>query len=70
MIYPTIDYAKQEIKVTLDKDLHTLYNSERYRLVTCKAMKHPHGECAKYNKKIKGLIQYVGLVQFERNLLK
>ena len=63
-----INYAAKDLAITLDPDIEQYYNENRLRLLVCKWVYHPKGECERYINKVKELVREVGFMQFERGI--
>ena len=63
-----INYAAEDLKIKLDKDIEQYYNENRLRLLVCKWAYHPVGHCERYINKVKELVRYVGWWQMTRGL--
>ena len=63
-----INYAEEKIKIKLDKDIERHFNENYLRLLVCKWVYHPVGDCERYQNKVADLIRYVGGWQLSRGV--
>jgi len=60
------DYTKQHIAIKLSEESKYYFNYNYWRLLICKWVYHPKGDCERFANKVKQLIREVGIMELGR----